>query len=216
MTTTEHHWLTARGKRRNAQGKLIEQVIQLASGNGFHSHNDLLRMCGSGASKDLFLRLAEMLPWATTERSAAGVHLIIDHYLKAVCEGRAPRPALAGASITSALEKLGKEIHRKRKENHEFDSTRNWGLSRTRISDQKILLNWIEEELAKLLNAAQPDPRPESVLTDPDADQGKKNVIQKSAGKGRASHAETGTDDNQHARTPRRKTAETEPVEISV
>ncbi len=99
----------------------------------------------------IFLQRVRLLPWLSIDRTAAGTVFIIDHDLRAICDGRAPRPAI-GKSIRAYLLDLRAEITRRRRENHDDFRKRKWNHEGILKREQSALLDWIEEQLNKVPN----------------------------------------------------------------
>jgi hypothetical protein len=98
------------------------------------------------------LKRARLLPWLAIDRTAAGTTFVIDVELRAICEARAPRPALGHQSIRAYLHHLRDEITRRRKENHDDFRKRKWNSELILKREQTALLDWIEEQLMKVPN----------------------------------------------------------------
>jgi len=99
---------------------------------------------------DTFLQATRLIPWLTIARDATGTTFTIDHELRDICDGRAPRPTLEGQSIRDFLRTLRAEITRRRKENHDEYNKRKWRVTEVRTREQTLLLNWIEEQLDRV------------------------------------------------------------------
>jgi hypothetical protein len=99
-----------------------------------------------------FLQRICLIPWLSIDRTVAGTTFVVDHDLRAICEGRAPRPALGHQSIRAYLQSLRHEIARRRKENHDEFRKRNWNSELILKREQTSLLDWIEEQLNQVPN----------------------------------------------------------------
>jgi hypothetical protein len=99
---------------------------------------------------EAFLQRVRLVPWLAMDRTAAGTTFTIDHDLRAICEARAPRPALGHQSIRAYLLALHAEIARRRKENHDEFRKRKWNSELILKREQTALLDWIEEQLMKV------------------------------------------------------------------
>jgi len=99
-----------------------------------------------------FLRHVRLIPWLTIDRTVAGTTFVIDRDLRAICDGRAPRPALGHQSIRAYLQHLRDEITRRRKENHDDFRKRKWNHEGILKREQSALLDWIEEQLNQVPN----------------------------------------------------------------
>ena len=97
-----------------------------------------------------FLQAIRLIPWLTITRDDTGTTFTIDHELRDICDGRAPRPPLEGQSIRDFLRSLRAEITRRRKENHDEYNKRKWRVTEVRTREQTLLLNWIEEQLDRV------------------------------------------------------------------
>lgn len=109
----------------------------------------LAKVPGVGHVPD-FLRRVRLIPWLRIDRTAAGLLFHVDDTLRALCEGRRPRPALSYDSIHHFLRDLRAAITRKRKENHDEARASRWNPQLIIKREQSDLLDWIEEQLGRV------------------------------------------------------------------
>ena len=104
----------------------------------------------TGYNPQFFLARIRLIPWLRIDRTPAGLAFHIDEELRAICEGRLPRPSLSYESIDHFLRTLRAEIMRKRKENRDEREKTRWDsrLILTRV--QSDLLDWIEQQLDRV------------------------------------------------------------------
>jgi hypothetical protein len=126
-----------------------ERVVKLADSGLAHTETSIRQMSGIATIND-FLARARMLPWLTVLRTPEGTRFLIDDDLRAICEDAAPRSQLGGVSIRRFIRDLTREIDRQRKENCEKQKSKNWLPDNVIKLEQKLLLDWIEEQLTKL------------------------------------------------------------------
>jgi hypothetical protein len=103
-----------------------------------------------GFNVETFLPHVRLIPWLAIDRTVAGTTFVIDQELRAICDGRMPRPILGHQSIRAYLEELRTEIVRRRKENHDEFRKRKWNSELILKREQSALLDWIEEQLLKV------------------------------------------------------------------
>jgi hypothetical protein len=143
-----------RGAQIKAQRR-AEQILAALEvvADGTHRSDSVLqraiRSQGSLRIEDFF-RTIRLIPWLAITRDDTGTTLTIDEELRAICDGRTPRPALGGRSITAFLNHLRAEIQRRRKENHDEYKKKKWVSDLIAKRTQTLLLDWIEEELNTL------------------------------------------------------------------
>jgi hypothetical protein len=97
-----------------------------------------------------FLQRIRLLPWLRIDRTPEGLMFHIDEPLRAICEGRLPRPTLSYQSTDQFLRNLRAEITRRRKENHDEFLKRRWNSELILKREQTSLLDWIEQELDRV------------------------------------------------------------------
>src|SRR5260221_613830 len=85
----------------------------------------------------------------SASRYGTTVMFQIDEELKAICEGRAPRPETNGWSYRAWVQNLRETIIKRRQENHDARTMKNWQPDQVSKVEQHELLNWIERELNK-------------------------------------------------------------------
>jgi hypothetical protein len=97
------------------------------------------------------LRALAMVPWIKINREGnKTVTIHIDEELKAICEGRAPRPEINGWSYRAWFKNLRETIIQRRKENNDARLKKNWSTDQVSKAEQTDLLNWVEKELDKI------------------------------------------------------------------
>lgn len=87
------------------------------------------------------------IPWITVERDGDKAKLVIDEELRAICEGRAPRPELNGWSFRAFMKNLRETIIQKRQAAHDGRTRSSWNPERVLKFKQADLLDWIERQL---------------------------------------------------------------------
>ena len=97
-----------------------------------------------------FLQRIRLIPWLRIDRTPEGLMFQIDEPLRAICEGRLPRPTLSYQSTDQFLRNLRAEITRRRKENHDEFLKRRWNSELILKREQTSLLDWIEQELDRV------------------------------------------------------------------
>lgn len=146
-----------------------ETAVRLADGKT-HSVVDIAKVIDRGdRSVEVFLSRVKMLPWLTVEKvgvssvltsrgkNAGSYRLTVDEGLRAICDGRAPRPKVSGGIPPAKLKQIMDEFHRLRKENNEKKNNRPINLSNVLKVDMISAANWIEEALAELYKQYQPE-----------------------------------------------------------
>ena len=145
----------AKQKRRHSEDNsarsrrlVCEAALKIADGKVYSAQ----QICEVVGRKETcaFMERARMLPWLAIERLPDGFRFTVDEELRAVCEDHAPRPQLSGAGVHAFINRLTKEIYRRRKENNEKNKAIKWNPDNTLKTEQKRLLDWIEAELATL------------------------------------------------------------------
>jgi hypothetical protein len=121
----------------------------LADGQA-RSEQEIRKITKLTALDNDFYRRIRLIPWLMIERTKDGTTFTIDQDLRAICEGRAPRPALGGLSIHNFLKNLRTEIKRRRKENRDEIERVRWDPDEISKQNQRELLNWIELELGRI------------------------------------------------------------------
>lgn len=97
-----------------------------------------------------FLQRVRLVPWLTIDRTTDGTVFRIDAWLRAICDGAAPRPELSYGSVDTFLRSLRDDITRKRKENHDERQKARWNSQLILTRVQSDLLDWIEEQLDRV------------------------------------------------------------------
>jgi hypothetical protein len=133
-----------------ARRRAYAEITELSDGQ-WHQPVRLIR--DGVFSPDLQLK-SLVIPWVHVERREDGkVRLTIDQELRDICDGRVPRPAMAGKSLKQAVTDLAGEIDRRRTANHEKQKTIRWHPELVRVEEQRHLLEWIETELRQVLSS---------------------------------------------------------------
>jgi len=107
----------------------------------------------------LFLEGVAMTPWVTVKSIGHRFQFIIDTELKEICEGVRPLPKPCGWTAQKTIDfltALRRGITQKREAAHIGRHRQRWNPDRTIKAEMVGLLDWIEQELAKL-----PAPEPE-------------------------------------------------------
>jgi len=137
--------------------KRIDRVQRLREffdrvGDGTQRSEGELRRAAHQFDVDLtkLLWSVPFIPWVMMERDEAGTTFTIDEELRAICEGRAPRPELEGRSIRDFVRTFRAELTRRREENHDAFHKRKWNSELILKREQSRLLDWIEEQLNRL------------------------------------------------------------------
>lgn len=110
----------------------------------------LTKLTGFRDVETSFLERIRLIPWLRIDRTADGLAFHIDEPLRAICEGRLPRPTLSYQSTDQFLRNLRAEITRRRKENHDELLKRRWNSELILKREQTSLLDWIEQELDRV------------------------------------------------------------------
>lgn len=97
-----------------------------------------------------FLKRVRLIPWLSIDRTPAGTIFTIDQVLRDICEGRIPRPTLEGFTWRGFLSHVRAEITRRRKENNDLFHSRSWRSDLIDTRKQSNLLDWVEEQLARI------------------------------------------------------------------
>ena len=97
-----------------------------------------------------FLQRIRLIPWLRLDRTPEGLVFHVDEELRAICEGRRPRPQLSYQSIDQFLRDLRAELTRRRKENHDEFQKRRWNSELILKREQTTLLDWIEQQLDRV------------------------------------------------------------------
>jgi len=97
------------------------------------------------------LRAVHLIPWLKITGDGNRIKLEIDEGLRAMCEARAPRPELNGWSLRAWTCNLRVMITQRRKENHDERMKKRWQPEEVVRRKQTELLDWIENELDKVL-----------------------------------------------------------------
>ncbi len=140
---------TARQVRvHRGEAELLTEIDAVADGQ----RRTDAQLITAGIDVPSFLKRVRPIPWLAIDRTIAGTAFVIDHDLRAICDGRAPRPALGNQSLRAYLEHLRAEITRRRKENHDEFRKRKWNSELIIKREQTALLDWIEEQLMKVPN----------------------------------------------------------------
>jgi hypothetical protein len=140
-------WIQKRSEQSDREMKAI--LDQLADGVR-RSDRQLIKITGNADLDRNFLRPVRLLPWLTIDRTAEGTIFKIDEPLRAICEGKRPRPELEFKSISDYLCNLRAEITRRRKNNHDEFMKRRWDSLPISKREQTELLDWIEQQLDRL------------------------------------------------------------------
>ncbi len=140
---------TARQAR--VQRDTVELVAEIDAVADAQRRTDA-ELAAAGIDVVAFLQRVRLIPWLAIDRTVAGTTFVIDADLRAICEGRAPRPALGNQSLRAYLQDLRAEITRRRKENHDEFRKRKWNSESILKREQTALLDWIEEQLNEVPN----------------------------------------------------------------
>jgi hypothetical protein len=132
-------------KREKTRKAIFAEIEKLADGD-FHTAREWNKTFPQGHSSAL-----SVIPWLTIEWNKENrVKLTVDEELRAICEGRMPRPEINGFSVQAFLRQLRGEITRRRKENHDERMKRRWNPDDILRREQTNLLDWIENELDRV------------------------------------------------------------------
>ena len=97
-----------------------------------------------------FLKTIRLIQWLSITRDNTGTTFTIDAELRAICDGKVPRPSLDGFSISAFMKNLRAEITRRREAANDQYRKRNWRPDGIHTKQQTELLNWIEDELNRV------------------------------------------------------------------
>jgi hypothetical protein len=101
-----------------------------------------------------FMREIGLTPWAAVEVDGDRYTVIVDDDLRAICEGRAPRPAaiaaLEGKSVWDWIRSIDAEVTRRRVANHDKFGRHRWVPSEMKKAEQTDMLNWIQRQFQKV------------------------------------------------------------------
>lgn len=105
-----------------------------------------------GKTGKIALEDARWIPWVTVRRCDRGTYLFsIDRTLKAICEWQEPHVLLNDRPVAGFLLHLRKEINRRRKEANDKRDKHNWTHEGIIKLELVRLLDWIENELDKIV-----------------------------------------------------------------
>ena len=104
----------------------------------------------TGYDSPNFLSRSRLIPRVRIDRTREGLLVQIDEPLRAICDGRVPRPPLSYQSIGQFLRDLRADITRRRKENHDEFLKRRWNSELILKREQSSLLDWIEQQLDRV------------------------------------------------------------------
>jgi hypothetical protein len=136
------------GKERTARA--VQEWIRILDSVADDERRTDAQLTAMGFDVAHFFAHLRFLPWLMIDRNPAGTMFVIDQELRAICEGRQPRPLLGNQSIHAFLQHLQTEIARRRKENHDEFRKRKWNSELILKREQTALLDWIEEQLLKV------------------------------------------------------------------
>lgn len=139
----------AQGRRDEVGEQILAVLTRIADGTR-RTDAQLVKLTGFRDIAGSLLDRIRLLPWLRIDRTPDGLAFHIDEPLRAICEGRLPRPALSYQSMNQFLRNLRAEITRRRKENHDEFLKRRWNSELILKREQTSLLDWIEQQLDRV------------------------------------------------------------------
>jgi hypothetical protein len=136
----------AQTHRQATQERVLAVLTQVADGTR-RTVAQLVKIAGVRDLDASFLDRVRLIPWLRIDRTAEGIAFHIDEELRAICDGRQPRPTLAYQSIDQFLRHLRTELTRKRKENRDERRRTKWDSRLILVRIQSDMLDWIEDQL---------------------------------------------------------------------
>jgi hypothetical protein len=164
-------------RAETADANVLAAIETLAADGTFLSDKEI-RHRTKFQAKDL-IRYTRLIDWLTIERTGTGTRFTIDHNLRACIEVWKTRPSLPTVTVAATLPVLLAELRRRRKENHDQIQQTKWDVGSINKLIQREYLNWIENELARLVDLLPPMPvssTPAASPTPPSSEDGTKET----------------------------------------
>jgi hypothetical protein len=172
------HMVTARKNIvETTKASILAAVETLAADGTFLTDNEI-RYRSKIKATDL-IRYTRLIDWLTIERTGTGTRFTIDHNLRACIEVWKTRPSLPTVTVAATLPVVLAELRRRRKENHDRREQTRWSVTEINKLLQREYLNWVETELARLVDLLTPMPvssTPVASPTPPSAKDGTKET----------------------------------------
>ena len=153
MPKASHQRRSFEGRQTRVQNTDADVIVMLDTlADGVRrTDKDLAKMLGKLAAASSFLARVRLIPWLTVDRNADGTMFTIDDSLRAICDGRAPRPALSFQSWVAFHLALRAELKSRREANNDpRNFYRGWRSEMIIKRQQTDLLDWIEEQLDRV------------------------------------------------------------------
>jgi|SRR5215467_11221009 len=154
-----------KSRRELADTHVLATIEALAADGTFFSDAEIHHRTKIRA-QDL-IRYTRLLDWLTIERTGAGTRFTINHQLRAAIAVWKITPSLPTVTVAAALPVVLAELRRRRKENHERIVRSNWNVQSINKLIQREYLNWVENELARLVDLLPPMPVPSAPAASP-------------------------------------------------
>jgi hypothetical protein len=138
---------TLQARRAEFEEQALAAVTKIADGK---RRTDAQVATVTGYQTASFLQRIRLIPWLRIDRTTDGLSFQIDEPLRAICDGRLPRPTLSYQSVDQFLRDLRAELTRRRKENHDEFQKRRWNSELILKREQTSLLDWIEQQLDRV------------------------------------------------------------------
>jgi hypothetical protein len=164
-------------RAETADANVLAAIETLAADGTFLSDKEI-RHRTKFQAKDL-IRYTRLIDWLTIERTGTGTRFTIDHNLRACIEVWKTHPSLPTVTVAATLPVVLAELRRRRKENHDRREQTKWSVTEINKLLQREYLNWVETELARLVDLLTPMPvssTPVASPTPPSAKDGTKET----------------------------------------
>lgn len=139
----------AERRNRELDERILAALVTIADGKR-RSEAELTKITGWRDVMAGFIERIRLIPWVQFDRMSDGFRFSIDEQLRAICEGRRPRPTLSYTSLDTFLREVRTELTRRRKENHDEREKRRWNSELILKREQSKLLDWIEDQLDRV------------------------------------------------------------------